>query len=78
MNEKKREGSMFRVVGSDGNVYGLVDTKEQAEAIVEMKQLTRDGKAPSGKTDASKRTKASTLTFKIEQVPASVHPGYAR
>lgn len=61
---------MFKVTGSDGNVYGLVDTRAQADAIVDMKKMGRDGKPNGG------NTKVSTFSFSITEVPASTHPGY--
>jgi len=67
---------MFKVTGSDGNVYGLVDTRAAAEAIVEMKKLGRDGKKIA--LNGTNATKVSTLTFKLEEVPDSAHPGHTK
>lgn len=64
---------MHKVVGSDGQVYGLVDTREQALAIVDMKKQGRDGKAIKSAQNA---TKASTMTFRVEPCDGSVHPGH--
>ncbi len=64
---------MYKVVGSDGQVYGLVDTREQALAIVEMKKLGKDGKPVKSAQNA---TKASGMTFRVEECADSVHPGH--
>lgn len=69
---------MFKVVGNDGNTYALVDTREQAEKVVAMKKLTRDGVPIGPKTSADKLTKVSNVTMKIVEVPASDHPGYVK
>ena len=65
---------MFKVTGNDGNVYGLVDSRAQAEAIVKMKKLGRDGREISNPSNA---TKASSMTFTVAEVPDSAHPGHA-
>lgn len=66
---------MFKVTGSDGNTYGLVDTHAQANAIVELKKTGRDGRKL---TNPAQATKVSTLTFTISEVPDSTHPGYVK
>lgn len=66
---------MFKVTGSDGNTYGLVDTLAAANAVVEMKKTGRDGKRLTNPANA---TKASTLTFVVSEVPNSTHPGYVK
>lgn len=59
---------LFKVIGSDNNVYGLVSTKVNADAIVDMHKLSKSGaRAP---------TKCSSLTFRVEQVEDSEHPGF--
>jgi hypothetical protein len=66
---------MFKVTGSDGQVWGLVDTRAAAEAIVEMKKLGRDGRKL---TNPSQATKVSTMTFTVSECPDSVHPGFVK
>ena len=51
---------MFKVTGSDGQVWGLVDTRAAADAIVEMKKTGRDGSKNPG---PAQQTKASLMTF---------------
>ncbi len=63
---------MFKVTGSDGQVWGLVDTRAAAEAIVEMKKLGRDGKPNGG------NTKVSTMTFTVSECPDNAHPGFVK
>ena len=66
---------MFKVTGSDGNIYALVDTLVAANAVVEMKKMGRDGKKI---TNSANATKASTLTYDISEVPDSTHPDHAK
>jgi len=66
---------MFKVTGSDGNIYALVDTLVAANAVVEMKKMGRDGKKITNPANA---TKASTLTYDISEVPDSTHPDHAK
>lgn len=66
---------MFKVTGSDGNVYGLVDTLAAANAVVEMKKTGRDGRKLTNPANA---TKTSTLAFVVSEVPDSTHPGYVK
>lgn len=66
---------MFKVTGSDGLVYGLVDTLAQANAIVEMKKVGRDGKKI---TNPNQATKASTMTFSVSEVPDNAHPEHSK
>ena len=55
---------MFRVTGSDGMVYGLVTTREEADAIVHAKKhVGRDGKPIKNPVLA---TKSSTMSFTVE------------
>ena len=63
---------MFKVSGSDGLVYGLVDTLTEAKAILDMKKMGRDGKPNGG------NTKVSTMTFDVSECPDSAHPGFVK
>ena len=66
---------MFKVIGSDDHCYGFVDSRRQAESIMEMRRLGRNGKPITSPTQI---TKASTMTFKIIEVPQTDHPGYRK
>jgi len=66
---------MFKVTGSDGNTFGLVDTLVAVNAIVEMKKTGRDGRKLTNPANA---TKASSLTLTVAEVPDSTHPGYVK
>lgn len=56
---------MYKVTASDGRVVGRVDSREMADAIVEMhKASTNDGKdMRAGRENASA---AAKLTYTIE------------
>ncbi len=66
---------MFKVTGSDGQIWGLVDTRAAAEAIVEMKKAGRDG---SKNPASAQQTKVSLMSFTIAECPDSTHPGYSK
>lgn len=69
----KKNDTLFEVTANDGNVYGLVDTRAQAEAVVELRKLGRDGK----KVNTTNVTRAHSLTYTITEVPASKHPSFS-
>lgn len=55
----------YRVIASDGRVVGRVDSREKAEAIVEMhKRSTKDGKP--ARADLANAAAASRLSYKVE------------
>jgi hypothetical protein len=65
---------MFKVIGSDNLAYDLVDTREEAARIIEQKKLGRNAHGSPGGNNA---TKASTMSFRVDEVPAKGnHPGY--
>lgn len=66
---------MFKVLAGDGECFGFVDTRKQAEGILAMKKLGRNG-LPI--TNTGMVTKASGMNFEIKEVPDSSHPGYKK
>lgn len=66
---------MYRVTDNLGNVHALVDTRDEAEKVVAMRRTGRDGEPIRSPANA---TKASLLTYRIEEVPDSTHPGWER